>query len=271
MTEPLLLLLLMVAAFAALAMGAKVPLGLSLALAALAGALAGGSGFAVRHLVEGAFGFFDIILIIATAMVFMKSLQASGLLDGLTAAILRTFHGRPVALLWMVTALLMLPGHDHRLLAGRGPEHRPAHRPRPDQARPQARAGRRLRRLGRRAGDDRPARQHPGHDHGRRCRHALRRLDRAAPAHHGPPGLDRAARARPRPHPPRRQGGLPGPASRVRRPALRLPDLPAARPGPRPAGPAEPAPAGCGGHGPARRLHAGQPGRRRLRPPLLLS
>jgi GntP family gluconate:H+ symporter len=110
MAEPLLLLLLMVAAFAALALEAKVPLGPSLALAALAGALVGGNGFALRHLVEGAFGFFDIILIIATAMVFMKTLQASGLLDGLTAAILRAFHGRPVALLWMVTALLMLPG-----------------------------------------------------------------------------------------------------------------------------------------------------------------
>jgi gluconate:H+ symporter, GntP family len=109
MTEPLILLL-MVGAFIALALGLKIPLGVSLALAALAGALAGGRGFAPRHLVEGAFGFFDLILIIAAAMIFMKSLQASGLLDGLTAAILRAFHRRPVVLLWTLTALAMLPG-----------------------------------------------------------------------------------------------------------------------------------------------------------------
>jgi len=109
MPEPLVLLL-MVGVFVVLALALKVPLGSSLALAALAGALAGGHGFALRHLVEGAFGFFDIILIIATAMIFMKSLQASGLLDGLTAAVLRTFHRRPVALLWTLTALAMLPG-----------------------------------------------------------------------------------------------------------------------------------------------------------------
>jgi TRAP-type C4-dicarboxylate transport system permease large subunit len=100
----------MVGMFTALAVGFKLPLGPSLALAALAGALLGGHGFALRHLVEGAFGFFDIILIIAAAMIFMKTLQASGLLDGLTAAVLRAFHRRPVALLWTMMGLMMLPG-----------------------------------------------------------------------------------------------------------------------------------------------------------------
>ncbi|MDD8026942.1 MAG: Na+/H+ antiporter NhaC family protein [Acidobacteriota bacterium] len=109
MAEPLLLLL-MVGVFAALALGFKLPLGPSLALAALAGALLGGHGLALRHLVEGAFGFFDIILIIAAAMIFMKSIQASGLLDGLIAAVLRAFHRRPAALLWTMMALAMLPG-----------------------------------------------------------------------------------------------------------------------------------------------------------------
>jgi GntP family gluconate:H+ symporter len=66
MSEPLVLLL-MVGAFAALALCARLPLGVALALAAVAGALAGGQGLALRHLVEGAFGFFDIILILASA------------------------------------------------------------------------------------------------------------------------------------------------------------------------------------------------------------
>jgi GntP family gluconate:H+ symporter len=105
-----LILLLMVAVFTALAVGVKLPMGLAMGLAAVAGALAGGQGLAIRHLVEGAFGFFDIILIIATAMIFMKVLEESGLLDSLVAAILRTFHRRRVALLLTVMLLLMFPG-----------------------------------------------------------------------------------------------------------------------------------------------------------------
>ena len=67
MPEPLILLV-MVGVFTALAVLGKLPLGVSIALAAVAGALAGGEGLALRHLVEGAFGFFDIILILASAM-----------------------------------------------------------------------------------------------------------------------------------------------------------------------------------------------------------
>ena len=100
----------MVAVFTALAVGLKVPMGLAIALAALAGALAGGQGLALRHLVEGAFGFFDVILIIATAMIFMGVLQESGLLDSLTSAILRTFYRSRVALLLTAMLLLMFPG-----------------------------------------------------------------------------------------------------------------------------------------------------------------
>jgi TRAP-type C4-dicarboxylate transport system permease large subunit len=105
-----LVLLLMVASFAVLAVGLKLPMGLAIALAAAVGAVAGGQGLAVRHLVEGAFGFFDIILIIATAMVFIRVLQDNGLLDSLVAAILRTFFRRKVLLLLTVMLLLMFPG-----------------------------------------------------------------------------------------------------------------------------------------------------------------
>jgi len=105
-----LILLLMVAVFTALAVGFRLPMGLAIALAAVAGALAGGEGLALRHLVEGAFGFFDIILIIATAMIFMQVLQESGVLDSLVASILRTFYRRKIALLLTVMLLLMFPG-----------------------------------------------------------------------------------------------------------------------------------------------------------------
>jgi GntP family gluconate:H+ symporter len=109
MSEPLVLLV-MVGVFAALALRFKLPLGVAIALAAVAGALAGGQGLALRHLVEGAFGFFDIILILASAMIFMKSLEESGALDGLVAAILRAFRKSRTGLLLTAMLLLMFPG-----------------------------------------------------------------------------------------------------------------------------------------------------------------
>ena len=102
--------LLMVAIFAILAMGLKLPIGVSLVFSALAGALLGGEGIALRHLVEGSFGYFDTILIIVTAMIFMKVLQASGILDTITAILLKTFYRRKVTLLLTVMVIVMFPG-----------------------------------------------------------------------------------------------------------------------------------------------------------------
>lgn len=105
-----LILILMVGVFVLLAIRFKLPMGIAIALSALAGALAGGEGFALRHLVEGAFGFFDIILIIASAMIFMKVLQESGILDSLVAVILKTFSKNKIFLLLTAMLLLMFPG-----------------------------------------------------------------------------------------------------------------------------------------------------------------
>lgn len=100
----------MVAIFAVLAMLLRVPIGISLALSALAGSLLGGEGIALRHLVEGSFGYFDTILIIVTAMIFMKVLQASGVLDTVTSLLLKTFYRRKFSLLLTVMVLVMFPG-----------------------------------------------------------------------------------------------------------------------------------------------------------------
>lgn len=102
--------LLMVAIFALLAMILKLPIGVSLAFSALAGSLLGGEGIGLRHLVEGSFGYFDTILIIVTAMIFMKVLQASGILDTITSLLLRTFYRKKSALLLTAMFLVMFPG-----------------------------------------------------------------------------------------------------------------------------------------------------------------
>lgn len=105
-----LILLSMVGIFALLAMVFKLPIGISLASAAISGALLGGEGFALRHLVEGAFGYFETILIILSAMIFMKVLQASGILDSVTAVLLKTFYRKKLTLLLTVMVLIMFPG-----------------------------------------------------------------------------------------------------------------------------------------------------------------
>lgn len=100
----------MVAIFVLLAMFLKLPIGVSLAFSALAGSLLGGEGISIRHLVEGSFGYFDTILIIVTAMIFMKVLQASGILDTVTSLLLKTFYKRKFSLLLTVMVLIMFPG-----------------------------------------------------------------------------------------------------------------------------------------------------------------
>lgn len=100
----------MVMVFALLAMILKLPIGVSLAFSAVAGAIAGGEGIALRHLVEGSFGYFDTILIIVTAMIFMRVLLVTGTLDTITAVLLKTFYKRKFSLLLTVMVLIMFPG-----------------------------------------------------------------------------------------------------------------------------------------------------------------
>lgn len=101
--------LIMVATFVALA-AVKWPIGLALLSASVVGALLGGEGFALRHLVEGAFTYLDAILIIVTAMVFMAAMSASGALADIARRLVSVFGRRPVVLLPALMLLAMLPG-----------------------------------------------------------------------------------------------------------------------------------------------------------------
>jgi GntP family gluconate:H+ symporter len=108
--DPQWLLLIMLAVFVACAMALRLPIGLALIAASMAGALAGGEGLPLRHLVEGAFTYIDPILIIATAMVFMASLEESGALGSISRGLLTGLHGRPVLLVVGMTFFIMFPG-----------------------------------------------------------------------------------------------------------------------------------------------------------------
>lgn len=109
LAEPLTLAL-MLAVFGALAVWRRWPIGIALLLAAWAGAAAGGDLLPARHLVEGAFSYLDPILVIATAMIFMRLLADGGALASIGGFVERRFGRRPALLLPILMLIVMFPG-----------------------------------------------------------------------------------------------------------------------------------------------------------------
>jgi hypothetical protein len=108
-TSAVIILAVMVAAYV-VAKLFKISTELALFAAALAGALAGGEWVPARHIVEGAFTYFDIVLIFVTATLFMNLLKESGGVAFVVRAILRRFHRRKVPLFVLLAFLLLIPG-----------------------------------------------------------------------------------------------------------------------------------------------------------------
>jgi len=108
-TSTQIILAVMVAVYI-IAKALKLSTELSMFLAALAGALAGGAGIPVRHIAEGAFTYFDIILIFVTATLFMNLLKESGGVAFVIRGILSRFHRRKSILFLLITLLLLIPG-----------------------------------------------------------------------------------------------------------------------------------------------------------------
>lgn len=100
----------MVGAFIFISGKWKLPIGLALLIASVLGALLGGEGFALRHIIEGAFTYLDAILIIVTAMAFMGAMRTSGALADIARQLVRAFGQRPIILLPALMLLTMLPG-----------------------------------------------------------------------------------------------------------------------------------------------------------------
>ena len=110
MTTELIAFLVMVGVFLLGCFLCKLPVSLSMVLASVAGAIAGGQGLALRHLVEGMFAYVDTIMVIATAMIFMKVIQESGALDAIASLIIQSFHKVPALMLIFIMIIIMFPG-----------------------------------------------------------------------------------------------------------------------------------------------------------------
>jgi hypothetical protein len=108
-TAAALVLAVMIAAYAA-SRALKVSTELALFAAAVAGSLAAGNGVPARHIVEGAFTYFDIVLIFVAATLFMNLLKESGGAAFAVRSILRRFHRRKGLLLGLLAVLLLVPG-----------------------------------------------------------------------------------------------------------------------------------------------------------------
>lgn len=88
----------------------RFPISISLIFASILGVLCLGEGLPLPKLIEGSFGYLDAIMIIATAMIFMKSIERSNLLETLANAMARAFRNRPYLLLALMTLFIMLAG-----------------------------------------------------------------------------------------------------------------------------------------------------------------
>lgn len=111
MTAYVITFVIMVGVFMAGCFALKLPVGVSMMIAALCGAIQGGLGLeALRMMVEGEFGYVDTILTIGCAMIFMKVIEDSGALDALSSLIIERFHKVPAVLLILIMLIIMFPG-----------------------------------------------------------------------------------------------------------------------------------------------------------------
>lgn len=110
MSLELILFLTMVLVFALSCFLFKLPVSIAMVLSSIAATLIGVKGIPIRHLVEGMFGYIDTILVIATAMIFMKVIQEIGTLNALSGSILKKFHSKPTILLILLMFIAMFPG-----------------------------------------------------------------------------------------------------------------------------------------------------------------
>jgi len=100
----------MLAVFIISAMIIRWPIGISLIVASVAGALTAGEGFPLRHFIEGTFTYLDPLLIIASAMIYMTVLEKSGLLGNLSRLIILHMYRYPLGLIFFITLFIMFPG-----------------------------------------------------------------------------------------------------------------------------------------------------------------
>lgn len=106
----LLYFIVMVGTFALCCFKFKLPVGIAMAISAISGCLIAGFGIPIRHLVEGAFNHLNTILVIATAMIFMKVVQYNGMMDTITRWLIEKYYSKPALLVVGLSFMVVFPG-----------------------------------------------------------------------------------------------------------------------------------------------------------------
>ena len=83
---------------------------LSMVVAAVAGALAGGLGFPVRLLVEGTFTYFDVAFTFLTASIFINFYSETGAMDALVRKMVNRFYDSKWVLFFLLAVIMLIPG-----------------------------------------------------------------------------------------------------------------------------------------------------------------
>ncbi len=94
----------------AVARAFKVTTELSMLAAAIGGAIAHGAWIPARHIVDGAFTYFDVTLIFITATFFMNLLRHAGGVNYIIRGIIRRFHRHRALALLFLALVLLVPG-----------------------------------------------------------------------------------------------------------------------------------------------------------------
>ena len=83
---------------------------IAMLLSAIGGMLTGRFGIIPRQLIEGTFTFFDIMLTIITATIFLNTLKESGILFSMVRSLVKTFYRWRAVMLILILLILLIPG-----------------------------------------------------------------------------------------------------------------------------------------------------------------
>src|SRR5437588_12161085 len=108
--HPGIIFALALALFLVLHVGLRWPLPLAFLVVAVATALLGDFGIPFRHLVEGGFGFINLVLALFAGSFFGHMMRASGAADAAAAGIVRAARGRVLLVLVLVGTPLFVIG-----------------------------------------------------------------------------------------------------------------------------------------------------------------
>lgn len=110
LTHAGIVLAVLVIAFIVARVAFKLCIELSIFVAAVAGGIYHTHTLPVRHLVEGAFTYFDVCLIFITATLFINLFKEAGGIAFMVQRILRRFHNQRTICLMLLTLIMLIPG-----------------------------------------------------------------------------------------------------------------------------------------------------------------